>query len=86
MKPLVRTLSLLAIGGLAAGSALAGPGNSGPGEPTSALAYQPVKGTQSVQIALYRAPGDKAVVESRQLSSADQAATVPVGRLAPQSQ
>jgi hypothetical protein len=85
MNPPIKILSLLAIGGLAAGSALAGPGNAGPGEPTSALAYQPEKTTPRVQIALYRAPGDKAVVESRQLPRAEQT-TLPVGRLAPQSQ
>ncbi|MDX2081278.1 MAG: hypothetical protein SFU53_10880 [Terrimicrobiaceae bacterium] len=50
MKTLIKTLSVLAIGGAFAGAAFAGPGDAHP-----PFAYQPVKKAKAVQIALYRA-------------------------------
>lgn len=49
MKTLIKTLSVLAIGGAFAGAAFAGPGDAHP-----SFAYQPVKKANAVQIALFR--------------------------------
>ncbi len=52
MKSLTKSLAVLAIaGGIFAGSAIAGPGDAHP-----SFAYQPSKKTESVQVALFRAP------------------------------
>ncbi|CAN5749721.1 hypothetical protein BH09VER1_BH09VER1_11940 [soil metagenome] len=66
MKPLIKTLSILAIGGLAAGSAFAGPGDAHP-----SFAYHPVKkNTETVQIALFRSSaGGNSKVETKRLPS-----------------
>lgn len=67
MKSLIKALSVLAIGGLLAGTAVAGPGDAHP-----SFAYQPVKKTETVTIALFRAPaGEKTTVVTKQLPSAN---------------
>lgn len=87
MKSLIKTLSILAIGGLVAGTAVAGPGDAHP-----SFAYLPakaVKKTETVTIALFRAPvGEKAAVATKLLPSANPkiqgARTVQVtGRMSP---
>ncbi|MBN8707948.1 MAG: hypothetical protein BGO12_12935 [Verrucomicrobia bacterium 61-8] len=84
MKPLIKSLAVLAIGGIFAGSAVAGPGDAHP-----SFAYQPAKKTESVQIALFRAPAAKETkVEVRQLPNPNpkiqSARTVQVtGRMSP---
>lgn len=84
MKTLLKTLGILALGGLIAGTAVAGPGDAHP-----AFAYQPVKKAETVQIALFRTTADKqTTVETRSIPSANpkiQAArTVQVtGRMSP---
>ncbi|OJU98646.1 MAG: hypothetical protein BGO12_19885 [Verrucomicrobia bacterium 61-8] len=85
MKSLVKTLSILAVGGLAAGTAVAGPGDAHP-----SFAYQPFKKTESVQIALFRA-GSGASTETKTMKTVPnanpkvhQARTVQVtGRMSP---
>lgn len=84
MKTLIKSLAVLAIGGLVAGSAVAGPGDAHP-----SFAYQPVKKAESVQIALFRAPAAKETkVEAKLLPSVNPkiqtARTVQVtGRMSP---
>ncbi len=84
MKSLIKSLAVLAIGGIFAGTAVAGPGDAHP-----SFAYQPVKKTEPVQIALFRAPaGNETKVELKQRSAANpkvqQAPTVQVtGRMSP---
>ena len=74
MKTLIKTLSILAIGALAAGTAVAGPGDAYAGYP-AALASQ--KATKDpVQIALFRASAsDKSNVVTKRLPSANPKAT-----------
>jgi hypothetical protein len=73
MKTLIKTLSILAIGGLVAGSAMAGPQSLNPKfGGSAALALQKKAKAESVQIALFRASsGEKAVVVTKQLPSAN---------------
>jgi hypothetical protein len=70
MKLLIKSLSVLAIGGIFAGTALAGPGDAYGSYALSIAKARTEKKTESVSIALFR-PGAKAKAEKTLIPSAN---------------
>jgi len=67
MNPLIKSLSVVALGGIFAGSAIAGPGDA-----HASFGTQPTQNTGQVQVALFRASAKKQVnVETKVVPAAN---------------